>query len=72
MNKQLDIEAIERSATFKELEKHVSLEEMKRALAQRETQRLAHKRYTLKKQVLLERAKKLMQEKPELFTDVEV
>ena len=71
MNKQLDIEAIQRSATFKELEKHVSLQEVIKALAARETQRIAHKRYTMKKQVLLERAMKLKEEKPELFADIE-
>ena len=70
MNKQLDIEAIQRSTTFKELEKHVSLTEMIKALTARETQRIAHKRYTMKKQLLLEKAKKLMEEKPELFEDV--
>ena len=71
MNKQLDIEAIQRSTTFKELEKHVSLAEMIKALTARETQRIAHKRYTLKKQVLLEKAKQLMKEKPELFDELE-
>lgn len=71
MNKQLDIEAIKRSTTYKELEKHVTLEEVIRALAARETQRLAHKRYTMKKQLMLERAMKLKEEKPELFEDLE-
>jgi len=70
MNKQLDIEAIQNSTTFKELEKHVTLAELIKALTARETQRLAHKRYTLKKQVLLEKAKQLMEEKPELFEDL--
>jgi len=71
MNKQLDIEAIKTCTTYKELEKHVDLEEVIRALAARETQRIAHKRYTMKKQILLERAMKLKEEKPELFADIE-
>ena len=71
MNKQLDIEAIKACKTYKELEKEVDLDEVVKALAARETQRLAHKRYTMKKQVLLERANKLMKEKPELFADIE-
>jgi hypothetical protein len=71
MNKQLDIEAIQACTTYKELEKEVDLTEVVRALVARETQRLAHKRYTQKKQLVLERAKKLMEEKPELFADIE-
>ena len=71
MNKQLDIEAIEASKTFNELQKHVTLEVMIRALKSVETQRIAHKRYTMKKQLLLERAMKLKEEKPELFADIE-
>lgn len=71
MNKQLDIEAIEACTTYKELEKEVSLAEVIKSLAARETQRIAHKRYTLKKQVLLEKAKQLMKEKPELFEELE-
>ena len=67
MNKQLDIEAIKASTTFKELSNHVTLAEMIKALEARETQRIAHKRYTMKKQILLEKAKQLMEEKPELF-----
>ena len=70
MNKQLDIEAIQACTTYKELEKEVTLAEVIRALAARETQRIAHKRYTLKKQILLEKAKQLMEEKPELFDDL--
>ena len=70
MNKQLDIEAIKSCTTYKELEKEVELEEVIRALAARETQRIAHKRYTMKKQLLLERALKLKEEKPELFEDI--
>lgn len=67
MNKQLDIEAIRSSKTYKELEKHVTLTEVIQALNQRETQRLAHKRYTQKRQLVLEKAMKLKEERPELF-----
>jgi len=70
VNRQLNMDAIEKATTFAELQKHVTLEEMKAALRQRETQRIAHKRYTQKKQLVLERAKKLMSEKPELFKDL--
>lgn len=71
LNKQLDIEAIEKSKSFAELQKHVTLEIMIRALKSVETQRIAHKRYTQKKQLILERAKKLQKEKPELFEGLE-
>jgi len=43
--------------TWEELQELVTLEEVCRALKQRETQRLAHKRYYLKRQLLLQKAK---------------
>lgn len=72
MNKQLDIDAINDSKSWAELQKHIGLDEVKKALNARETQRLAHKRYTQKKQLVMERAKELQKEKPELFQDLDL
>ncbi len=57
--------------TWKELEERTTLTEVTTALKAKETQRVAHKRYQLKKQILMERAIKLKAEKPELFADLD-
>ena len=47
------------ASSWSELKKLTTLDEVKRALKQRETQRLAHKKYYLKRQALLQKAKEL-------------
>jgi len=57
--------------TWDELQKLTTLNEVKTALKAKETQRIAHKKYQMKKQLKLERATQLMKEKPELFADID-
>ena len=45
------------ATSWDELKQLVTLDEVRRALKQRETQRLAHKRYYLKRQLLLQKAR---------------
>lgn len=52
--------------SWKELQDLITLDEVKKALKARETQRLAHKRYSLKKQATLERIAELRARDPEL------
>ena len=56
--------------SWEELKNLTTLEEVLAALKAKETNRLAHKKYYLRRQELLSRAKELQKEKPELFQNV--
>jgi len=47
------------ASSWEELKQLTTLDEVKRALKQRETQRLAHKKYYLKRQALLQKAREM-------------
>jgi len=49
-------EQVEAVKSWNDLKELVDLDEVKSALTQRETQRLAHKRYQIKKSIVLEKA----------------
>jgi len=55
--RQLDTKAIAAAKNWAELQKLVSLDEAKAALKGRETNRLAHKSYYLKRSLILAKAK---------------
>jgi len=63
-----DVEAV---SSWNDLKDIVTLDHVKKALIARETQRIAHSKYTYKKALILERAKKDMQENPEKYADLE-
>ena len=51
------IEQIDAVTDWNELQNVATLDEVKSALRQREVQRLAHKKYYLKRQLILEKAR---------------
>jgi len=63
-----DVEAV---SSWEDLKKIATLDHVKSALIARETQRIAHQRYTYKKALVLEKAKADMKANPDKWKDVQ-